>query len=1145
MKKQVFLFIFISFFLIRPALAQSTTYGYTKICGIGNVFRPTLNSTSDSRYPSWWSNHDRTPCIVRQNLNILSVKLEGYCSPFPGKSSPVGELSPFCQAGSNEKVNAYACNTGSYLGEGCGAATAASYQVTNRSSGSKYSMSDFKSSLGSNFKCGQTIQFDIFNKNCSDSMISAHYRTALSLSNPSGDDDGDGIENVFESQYFVPDASGVPTFCLAKDAFVWHTGLCASNQLPDIEITGPTSMTVGETKSWQLTATDAEGKLDTFGAYIGTGTVPSAITDWSTLYYTNPPTPFGNTTVSTNSWTCTRAGTYTIAANATDDAGGKCSGNPISPGVVRCASRKDLLTVTCSNPNSTPQCSIYGLAGDMFVGESRNYTVSSLDPDGGTNIFTGLYSSPLASPNWNLLGQSTTNSATGTFTCTTPGSFYLACNARDNENSFCSGSPFPHTFADCGNLDNRTVVCRENTTGITLKNELVTTSQSRGSSPYKGGDILTFKVTVTNTGSSALSNVNVSENIPSYTSFAPTQSSILNSGKAGTWTLINGKYNFNIGTLASAQSYIVYYAVVVNNYTQPGTYASSNTACVSAAGINTGPCGTVNFDLLDIVENKKLEINQELVDTSVSKGISPFVSADILSFRITVTNEGNQRLDNIELKDTVPQYSIFLNDETNSLNGTLKGVWDCSKDTSGGVCSIEIGSLNPGSSYFVYYAIKITNYIDNESDIKSKNDVCGSALGVSALCSSIPFDLKDLATNPGTKITGLLLNYTSGACEENASNPKLKETDVKDSKASFKLRNGLNPAVTKDYDFSANKFFFEEILDPNQNTVICADKLSPAPSMGFGSYKLSCVKVNGVSNNLVQNGKCTADLSPHLNFENTNSITLGFKYVPVSADPWIQTEGGDVYSGSTTTGESVVNIIQKIGSYMVTKIGSVFGNKSVLVEDINGSTRYSQKGAKVQKFIKSNESAWPEGFEFSSPNASVLSTSNCNLDNKVYKVNNSNFSSWLSNCSRYSVTDDGLSIIYASGNTTFDNEDGLYTTSDGRLIIVVNGNVTISDNFAKDSNKAKFGLISKSGIEFITSGVSGLDTLEFNGFIATQGSNKDIKFLRSLEGDNEEKPSVTVIYDPSYITLFSKQKLKNPDQALGFTKFDLIWEVYD
>ncbi len=1148
MKKLVLIIIFIMSIasLYGISYAQTSTYGYTIICGMGKVFKPTLTSTSDSRYPSWWSSHDRTPCVARQNLNIPSVRLEGYCSPFPGKSSPVGELAPFCQAGTNEKVNAYACNTGSHLGEGCGATATASYQVTNRLAGSKYSMADFKSSLGSNFKCGQTVQFDVFNKNCSDSMISQHYRNVAGLSNPSGDDDNDGTENVFESQYFVPDSSGVPTFCLAKDAFVWHTGICPSNNLPDIVIEGPTTMLVGETKTWQLTATDAEGKIDTFGAYIGTGTVPASITDWATLYYTNPATPFGNTTVTTNSWTCPSAGTYTIAANATDDVGGKCSGNPITAGVVRCASGKDLLTVTCRNPNSTPQCSIYGLSGDLFVGESRSYTVSSSDPDGGNNVFTALYSSPISSPGWTLLGQTTTNNAAGTFTCTIPGSYYLACNTRDNENSFCSGSPFPHTFADCGSFDSRTIVCRPNTTGITLKNELATTSQSKGTSPYKGSDILTFKVTVTNTGTSSLSNVIVSENIPSYTSFAPTQSAILNSGKAGTWVLSNGKYNFNIGTLAGGASYNVYYAVVVNNYTTPGTYASSNTACSSATGIASGPCGTVNFDLEDIVASKKLKVTQELVTSSpIFRGSPPYVYEDVLVFRITATNEGNQRLDDVMLQDTVPAYSQFLSGETNELNGTLKGAWDCSKESAGGLCTIPIGSLNPGASYFVYYVVSITNYIDNEADIKSKNDACATALGLSAICSSYPFDLKDLTVNPGTKISGLLLNYTGGSCDESATNPKLKESDVKDGVANFKLRNGTTPPVLESYDFSTNKFYFEEILDPTKNTVICADKLTPATVLGAGSFRLSCVKLNGSSANLVQNGKCTADLSSHLNFENTNAITLGFEYVPVSADPWIQTESGDVYSGSLSSGESIINIIQKVGSYMVTKIGSVFGNKDVLVEDVDGASRYSQKGAKVQKFIKTNESAWPTGFEFSSPSATPLSTSSCSLENKVYKASNSAFATWLSNCAVYSISDNGLSVIYVSGNTTFDNEDGLRTDGNGRLIVVINGNATITDSFGKDSNKAKFGLITKSGVEFADSGVGGLDTLEFEGFIATSGSNKDIKFVRSLEVANEDKPAVNVVFDPKYTILLSEQKLQNADEALGLTKFDLIWEIYD
>ncbi len=51
--------------------------------------------------------------------------------------------------------------------------------------------------------------------------------------------------------------------------------------------------------------------------------------------------------------------------------------------------------------------------------------------------------------------------------------------------------------------------------------------------------------------------------------------------------------------------------------------------------------------------------------------------------------------------------------------------------------------------------------------------------------------------------------------------------------------------------------------------------------------------------------------------------------------------------------------------------------------------------------------------------------------------------------------------------------------------------------------------------------------------------------MRSLEVANEEKPAVNVVFDPKYTILLSEQKLQNADEALGLTKFDLIWEIYD
>ncbi len=148
-------------------------------------------------------------------------------------------------------------------------------------------------------------------------------------------------------------------FCATSDAGA-NTGFnfkqinCSqANQIPDMSISGPTAIEVNESKTWNLSASDAEGRIDSFGAYIALGTNPSSIpaADWTVLYYTNPAAPVGNTTVTTNSWTCPAAGTYTIVANTVDDTGARCSGNPVNAGVERCASGNDRVTVVCSQPN--------------------------------------------------------------------------------------------------------------------------------------------------------------------------------------------------------------------------------------------------------------------------------------------------------------------------------------------------------------------------------------------------------------------------------------------------------------------------------------------------------------------------------------------------------------------------------------------------------------------------------------------------------------------------------------------------------------------------------------------------------------------------------------------------------------------------
>ena len=1233
MKKLLLLTLFLALVtlgLTQKAQAQAVNpNGFTNICGMGKYFKPPLSTFTDARFPSWWTIYDRTPCDIRQTINLPSVKLEGYCSPFPNRTTPVSPGAPSCTAGPNERVHAYVCNTGTTVGEGCMGGNG--YSITNIPSGTKYSLGNLQSSQGSNYKCGQTVQFDIFNKTCTQSMIDQHYRNVAGISNPSGDANGDGVQDHFESRYFVNDASGVPTFCLAKDAFVWYTGTCSTGN-PVCTVTGATdNLPVGTPRSYTGASSDPDG-----------GTIKS-----TQLYYSSTSSESWqqlassqNSNSATGNFTCPGVGTYYVSCNATDDENTFCSGNPFDDKYLDCGPN-DTQTVTCVP--QLPKCTGVPITTVRTCLASGGYlaTLNWVRPAGATNFtvayrtvggtwnyadsignvttWTGTFPDNLAREFMVRIRQSTacdatanvygaaatvtnclptcggvttTNAlactATGTVqTCswtkpvgatemavgykatsstnwvyatsvTNPGMFNTDKTNwkgywNDNISRDCRVRVYRSTTCTPGDsaygpvATSGPVTCNAPT--VTIKNELVTTNASTGTSPFRPGNVLTFRATVTNTGSSVLNNVIISDPVPTYTTFSPTVSNTLN-GTKGAWSFGNGKYNFTAGTLAVGQAYSVYYAVSVNNYITPGTYASSNTACVNASSVINGPCSTVPFDLFDIVNTSALTVSQLIVyDEGFTVGSLPFSPGNKIVFRITARNTGNTTLTNVVLQDTIPPHTTLDPELTSTLNGVSRDAWSCDKVFENGVCTTNAGTLTPDAGYFSYFAVTVNNYTDNVPDISSVNNACAQSATAPKVCSSLPFDLKELVPVPVTPVGGVILNVTDDSCVESATNPKLKQTDVKDGIAKLKIKNGANAPVIKTYDFGLNRFSFNESLLQTEVTKVCADTLEPAASLGEGVFVLTCAKLNGGSENFVQSGTvCTKDLTSGLNFGTANNLTLGFKFVPSLSKPWFQSIGGDVYSGdrSPTGSGSILQTIQTTADHMIKKIGSAFGNKGVNVKNKDGDTRYSEKGATIKSFIRGTEVTWPNDLVFTVPNGKSLNSTNCSLSNEVYRTKFDNFNSWLSNCSSYTVSDEGLAVIYVYGGVVeFSNNSGLKSTNDGKLIVVVNNKVGFHDEFGKNSGaRADLGLIAKQGIEFLDDGTTGLTTLKIKGFLATKGDN-DIKFLRSLGNTNATLPAVTVEFDPAYIIKLTQMELKNMSQAPGLTKFDIIWEVYD
>ena len=603
----------------KQANAQTVTpFGHTTICGVSSVYKPPIQKTSDLRLPAWWISYDKTPCtIYMQAVTIPSIKLGGYCSPFPNKTSPVGETTAFCQGGSNEKVNAYVCNTGNTQAVSCG-----NPKITDRSGGSRVSLLDVKNKLGSEYKCGQTIQLDVFNKTCTNTMIDQHYRNISGLAVPSADLDGDGMQDQFDPKYYVKDASGVPTFCLAKDNLVWYTGACKEEK-------------------------------------------------------------------------------------------------------------------------KNPSCVLNGSTSDMYVGDIRPFSAVSSDPDGGVTNLTQIYSSPTTSESWTYVGASNSNTASGNFLCPRKGSFYITCNARDDEGVFCSGNPFNDKYVDCGPNDTKVVNCIDRpvvTPNLSI-DKYIDSSKTVGTSPYKTNDVIVFGITVKNTGNVNLVDIILTDTLPAYTEFDAEKTKALNGGILN-WACIGTTCSYNRSlSLAVNESKTVYFAVKVKSYTTLGDIKSKNKVCANVKNV-AEKCDEVPFDLRDVVVLKSIYIDK-MIDAGNSIGTSPYKAGDLVAFKIRVQNTGNTALGNVILKDTVPALTTFSAADTNRLNATINvsRTWTC----TAGVCQINLGTLAPTQIVDIFFVARVSTYERYGENVTSENKACVVTTSLAGeKCDEVPFDLKDL-----------------------------------------------------------------------------------------------------------------------------------------------------------------------------------------------------------------------------------------------------------------------------------------------------------------------------------------------------------------------------------------------------------------
>lgn len=342
---------------------------------------------------------------------------------------------------------------------------------------------------------------------------------------------------------------------------------------------------------------------------------------------------------------------------------------------------------------------------------------------------------------WTLANSDTTSPYSYTVpanTFTSGTTYNLRAVATDNDN------PRQTTTVDRNITINTVANCTGGTSGFTI-NKVKTSAKAVPDS----GDVVTFRIDVENTGTTVLNNLDITDTVPSYTTFR-------SAGSTSGWNCGNNSSGTSctlprINSLAVGATQSVTYAVTVNNnYKQAGVnMGSSNTACATFTG-QSQKCDTVNFDLADQAAGATSISITKSIDTAKSASApSGYAAGNLVVFDLAVRNTSTSAtLSNIELTETVPAYMTFV-------SGSSSSGWTC----SGSNCTLSLGSttMAAGTTRTYEFAARVrNNYVPTAgTNMTTTNEACTTATGASESCDTLVVDLADAEDSGDTPTLGV------------------------------------------------------------------------------------------------------------------------------------------------------------------------------------------------------------------------------------------------------------------------------------------------------------------------------------------------------------------------------------------------------
>lgn len=226
------------------------------------------------------------------------------------------------------------------------------------------------------------------------------------------------------------------------------------------------------------------------------------------------------------------------------------------------------------------------------------------------------------------------------------------------------------------------------------------------------GDLLTYTISIKNTGNTTATNVMMNDTIPTGTSFNINSVTLNGTNLIG----VNPETGVSIGSLGPNQAATVTFTVTVITIPVPNPIPNNSIINYNYTVAPTEPNGQ---SVTNISNTVTTQVNHGEV-SNASGGLTKYVNklyADVneqLTYTIVLKNTGNVPVNNAILTDTIPNNTSFVPGSI-SVNGVPIG-------SSNPQTGINIGTINSGQTVTVMFKVQVLtipspNPIPNQSKI--------------------------------------------------------------------------------------------------------------------------------------------------------------------------------------------------------------------------------------------------------------------------------------------------------------------------------------------------------------------------------------------------------------------------------------------